>query len=274
MRVVIQELKILVFESEDVLHRRIELHCRQRLRLARKLELHLLFVIGIDVDIAERVDEVAGLEIRHLRHHERQKRIAGDVERYAEEHVSAALIKLARKLATRDVELKHRVAGHEGHLLELPHVPRIHDHAAAIGVLFQKLDGLRDLVNHAPVLGFPAAPLLSVHGTEIALRIRPFVPNADAVRLQIVDIGVALEEPEQFMDDGLDVDLFRRDERKTLRKVETHLVTEDALGPGASAVGFGGAVLLDGAKKIEVLFQCIKVLYLSEVFEKDLVCEW
>ena len=56
------------------------------------------------------------------------------------------------------------------------------------------------------------------------------------------------------MDDGLHVDLFRRDKRKTLRKVETHLVTEDALGPGAGAVGFGDAVLLDGAKKIEVLF--------------------
>jgi len=59
------------------------------------------------------------------------------------------------------------------------------------------------------------------------------------------------------VDDGFDVDLLRRDERKALRKIETHLVTENALGPGAGPVGFGGAILPDVAKKIEILFQAV-----------------
>ena len=57
-----------------------------------KLAVHLLQVVGVDVGVAEGVDELAGGEPRHLRHHVGQEGIGGDVERHAEEEVGAALV--------------------------------------------------------------------------------------------------------------------------------------------------------------------------------------
>ena len=59
MRVVAHQLKILELEVVDVLHRRIEFHLRQRARLARELQFRLLEVIGVKMQIAEGVDEIA-----------------------------------------------------------------------------------------------------------------------------------------------------------------------------------------------------------------------
>jgi hypothetical protein len=44
------------------------------------------------------VYELAGLEPGHVRHHQRWQCVGGDVERYAEEDVGRALIKLAGEL--------------------------------------------------------------------------------------------------------------------------------------------------------------------------------
>jgi hypothetical protein len=49
-------------------------------------------VIQIQMGIAQRVDELATAQAADLCHHRCQQRIAGDVERHAEEHIGAALI--------------------------------------------------------------------------------------------------------------------------------------------------------------------------------------
>ena len=51
-----------------------------------------------------------------LGHHVGEQRVAGDVERNAEEHVGAALVQLAGELAVGDVELEESVARRQGHL--------------------------------------------------------------------------------------------------------------------------------------------------------------
>jgi predicted transcriptional regulator len=51
--------------------------------------------IRVDMQVAERVDEIARLESRDLRHHQRQQRVTRDVERHAEKQIRAALVKLA-----------------------------------------------------------------------------------------------------------------------------------------------------------------------------------
>ena len=61
--------------------------------------------------VAERVDEFAGLQAGHLRHHHRQQRIGGDVEGHAEEDVGGALVELAGEPPLRDIELEEAMAG-------------------------------------------------------------------------------------------------------------------------------------------------------------------
>jgi hypothetical protein len=47
--------------------------------------------------------------------------------------------------------------------------------------------------------------LPTVDGAQFAALVRPFVPNGDAMLVEIFDVGVAGEEPQQLMDDGFDV---------------------------------------------------------------------
>ena len=80
------------------------------------------------------------------------------------------------------------------------------EEAATVWVLFDLVDDVGELVDglYFPLaVGcFPAAPLFAVDGAEIAVFIRPFIPNAYAVFLEVGDICVTRDEPKQFVDDG------------------------------------------------------------------------
>jgi hypothetical protein len=84
-------------------------------------------MVRIQVRIAQRVHEIAHAQAGGLRHHVGQQRVAGDVERHAEEDVAAALVKLAAELAVGHVELEQRVAWHQRHLRQVGHVPGADD---------------------------------------------------------------------------------------------------------------------------------------------------
>ena len=81
-------------------------------------------MIRVKMQIAERVDEIARLQAAHLRDHQREQRVAGDVERHAEKNIRAALVKLAAQFALLHVKLKQRVARRQRHLLDLARIPR------------------------------------------------------------------------------------------------------------------------------------------------------
>jgi hypothetical protein len=70
------------------------------------------------------------------------------------------------------------------------------------------------------------------------------------VVLEIFDVRISCYEPEKFIYDRLEMNLLGGKKRKTLAQVETHLVTEYALGTGAGAVAFHGSVFTDMAKKV------------------------
>src|SRR3546814_3920413 len=74
------------------------------------------------------------------------------------------------------------------------------------------------LVDMPPVRRRPGAPLRAVDGSEIAVFVGPLVPDGDAVLLEIGDIGVAPQEPQQFMDDRPQMQLFRRSEARRVGK--------------------------------------------------------
>src|SRR6185369_13985334 len=88
---------------------------------------------------------------------------------------------------------------------------------------------------------------------EIAVLVGPFVPDADAVLLQVGDVGVALQEPQQFVDDGLEMQLLGGNHREAPAQVETHLPAENGARAGAGAVGFVMAVFEHVTHQVEVL---------------------
>jgi len=56
-------------------------------------------------------------------------------------------------------------------------------------VFFQHLGNLVD------AFVVPVAPLGTIDGAEVAIRVGPFVPDSDFVVVQILDVGVATEQP-------------------------------------------------------------------------------
>ena len=94
MGVVAREGEVVMAEREDVLGVGVDRHRGKRTRRAGQLEIGLFQVVQVEVGVAEGVDEVAGLQIRHLGHHHGEERIAGDIERHAEEDIGGALVEL------------------------------------------------------------------------------------------------------------------------------------------------------------------------------------
>jgi hypothetical protein len=109
------------------------------------------------------------------------------------------------------------------------------------------------LVNVLTIRRGPRAPLVSVHRTELAVRVRPLVPDRDFVLVEVADVRIAAKEPKQLDDDRAEVHLLRRHERKAGAEVETELAAEKAEGAGAGAVGFRRPVVEDVADEFEVL---------------------
>ncbi len=151
------------------------------------------------------------------------------------------------------VELEERVAGHECHLVEFGHVPCAHDDAAAVRVAFERVDDLLNLVDVAAVWGGPAAPLHAVHGAKVAVFTGPLVPNGDIAFFEPVVIARTRQEPQQLLNDGTKVDLFRGDEGKAFVQVKSHLVTKHAFGTCAGAIGLGNPMVVHVLHEIFVL---------------------
>src|SRR3989344_5544320 len=81
VRVVVQDFDVLEGEIEDVVDLWVELERRKRFWLTFELRERLLGVVEVEVDVAERMNEVPRLETRHLRDHMGEQRIRSDIER-------------------------------------------------------------------------------------------------------------------------------------------------------------------------------------------------
>ncbi len=203
--------------------------------------------------VAQAVHEIARLQARHLRDHHRQQRIGGDVERYAQENVRRALIELTGQSAARDIELEQAMARRQRHLVDIGRIPGRDDQPPRIRIALDHLDDVRNLVDLAAVRRWPGAPLRAIDRPEIAIGVGPFVPDRDAIVVEIFDVGVAFEEPQQFMHDRLQRQPLGGQHRKAGRQVETHLVPEHRQRAGAGAVMLFRAVRENPFKQVVVL---------------------
>src|SRR5437660_5026191 len=253
MGLVALEGEVLVLELQQLAARGVEAHARERARGAGELLARLLEMVEIEVRVAEREDELAGLEVGDLRHHQREERVGGDVERHAEEEVGASLVELAGKAALGDVELEECVAGRERHLVDVRRIPGADEMAARVGAVADVTYHLRDLVDLATFRRAPVPPLVAVHRSQLAALVRPFVPDADAALLQPLHVGLATQEPQQLVDDRFQVQLLRRQQREARVEREAQLPAEDRERAGAGAIGLARAALEYLGEEIEVL---------------------
>src|SRR5690349_5166270 len=252
MRLVTLQLKVGQFEAKDVLDRRIQPHSRQSPGLPRELQLGLLAVIVVQVHVPEAVHEVTRREIADLGHHQRQQRVGRDIERDAEKDVRAPLIELAGQLAVRDVELEQAVAGRQRHLLDLADVPGAHDQAPRVWIGLDLANQARDLIDVSPVRSRPGTPLISVHRTELALGVRPLVPDRDVMLVQEAHVGFSPKEPEQLDDDGPQMQLLRGQARKACGQVKPQLMAEEARRARAGPIRLRSPLGHHFPKKIEI----------------------
>ena len=210
-------------------------------------------MIAVEVRIAKGVDEFARPIATDLGQHHGQQGVRGDVERDAQENIGAALIELAGELAVGDVKLEQAMAGRQGHLVDITGVPGRNDVSAGVRVVFQAMNQLADLIDESTIRTFPAAPLLAINRAEIAGFVGPFVPDAYAIRLQVGNVGVALQEPEQFVDDRFQVQLLGCEGRESLGEIEAHLPAKYRSRAGSGAVGLVLAVFQNVVHQVEIL---------------------
>ena len=150
------------------------------------------------------------------------------------------------------------MAGCQRHLVELADIPGVDDNPARAGVVFYEVDGVLDLVDGAAVGCLPRAPLLAVDRPEVAVFVGPFVPDRDVLLLQIGDISIALEKPQELADYRAQVKVFGGQTGKAIGEGEAQLIAESREGTDAGAVGFFASIVEAMADQIEVLLHVRK----------------
>ncbi len=149
------------------------------------------------------------------------------------------------------------------HLVELPYIPGTDDYTPRVRIILQSLHHFGNLVDMSAVVIGPRAPLVSVNRAKLTVGTGPLVPDTHSMLLQIMHIGVATQKPQQFVYNRLQMKFFGSKQRKTLFKVETHLIAEYTACAGTGAVALFNAVGHHMVKKFEILFH--QILY-SEHF--------
>ena len=203
--------------------------------------------------VTPRPHEVADLQAGLLGEHVREQRIGRDVEGDPQEHIRAALVELQRETTVGHVQLEEGVARLQRHLLQVADVPRRDHHAPRVGVGSKRLQHGGDLVDASAIPGVPRTPLHAVHRPEVAVLVRPLVPDADPVLLQPGHVRGAGQEPQELADDGLDVNVLRRDQREPPREVVAQLRAEDGTRARARAIPLRGSLAHDAREEILVL---------------------
>ena len=188
------------------------------------------------MNVPKSVHKLTGLEPHHLCHHHGQEAVRSDVEWHAQKSVRTALVQLAIQFAFCHMELEQTMARRQGHVVDETGVPRADDVSPAVGIGLQLFDQLGDLVGVRAIRIGPRPPLVAIDRAQIALRVRPVVPNPDAIVLQVLDVGVPLKEPKQLMDDGPEVEFLGGQHWKALAQVKPHLVTKTPQSASPRAV--------------------------------------
>jgi hypothetical protein len=85
------------------------------------------------------------------------------------------------------------------------------------------------LIHAHAVCASPIPPLRTINATKFAIFVSPFIPDRDAVLVQVANVGVTAQKPKQLIDDRFDVQFFRcqqREPRPVGAQIESRLCTK------------------------------------------------
>src|SRR6266404_7064908 len=148
------------------------------------------------------------------------------------------------------------MTGRQRHLVDLGRIPRAHNQTPARRISFHFGDHFVDLIDARAVFAPPIAPLRAINAAEFAFFIGPFVPNAHAMLVEITNVGIAAQKPEQLVNNRFDVQLLRREQRKSHAcgtQIEARLRAEDRQCAGTGAIGARLTLLEHKPEKIMIL---------------------
>jgi hypothetical protein len=103
-------------------------------------------MIRVKVQVSKGVNEVTGLESANLRHHQREQRITAMLNGTPRKYPRCAG-KADNSVRLHSRKLKHRVTGRQRHAVDVSHIPGTDDQPTAVGIGFDLLNYLGDLVN-------------------------------------------------------------------------------------------------------------------------------
>ena len=115
------------------------------------------------------------------------------------------------------------------------------------------LDELTDLIDLPSIGGRPGTPLITVNRAQIAFVVGPFIPDADAMFVEVSDVGTSGKKPQKFVDDGAKMHFLGGEQGKSFLEVKPHLVPEDTESSRSGAVILLGAMIEDVLKQGEIL---------------------
>ena len=124
--------------------------------------------------------------------------------------------------------------------------------APRIGIRADGLDDAGDLIDVAAAWSRPGAPLVAVDGAQIPIPVGPLVPDAHSVFIQVGDVGVTRQKPEELMDHRPEMQLLGGEQREDVGQIDAHLISEDAPGSGAGAVALLDSVFENVVEQIQV----------------------
>ena len=86
---------------------------------------------------------------------------------------------------------------------------------------------------------------MTIDGSEFSVFVSPLVPDAYTMLLQVFHVRVAFQEPQQFVDDRLQMEFLGGEQRESVVEVVTALGAEDADGSCTCTVTFLSAFCQD-----------------------------
>ncbi len=145
------------------------------------------------------------------------------------------------------------MAGRQRHLVDIAGIPSRDDQPPRIRIGLERLDDPAELVDRGSIPRRPRTPLRSIDGPQIAVFIGPLIPDSHPVIVQVFDVGVTPDEPQELMHDRFHVQPFRRQQRKSVGQIEPHLMAEDRSRARAGPVGLHRPVLQHLLHELQIL---------------------
>jgi len=200
-------------------------------------------MVQIYMSITQCMDKFTCLKPCMLCHHHQEERIRGNVKGNSQEDIGTSLVELTGKFPIGNVKLEEDVAWRKCHIVQLTYVPGTNYMPPGIGVLLNRIQHLAYLVDMCPIRCRPASPLVPIYMAQLSIFIGPFIPDLYPMVVEVSCIGIAIEKPEQLMNDGFQVKFFGGHQWETILQVKAHLVTKSTYGTGPCTVLLAGSVL-------------------------------